>query len=216
MWQRRTTVVGTTIEIPEFDELTFEEEKHWYRLDGKFIPSVSTVMRPLSQAMYKDVDEAVLEKAAERGHAVHSAIQSYTEFGLVDIEPKYEGYFRAFREWWKAENPTALATECRVYHKVLRYAGTADMPVLLGDKMILVDFKTSAGVNEMLTGVQLEAYAKAYESHGLVFDGKAILHLKSDGKYDWRFYPKNDSESWEVFGALMTVYNHIQKYRWKR
>lgn len=204
------------IDIPTFDELTFEEEKHIYRLNGTYVPAVSTVMKPLSQALYKDVDEEILNKAAARGTAVHNAIENYTLFGITDIEPDYEGYFRAFREWWNEVKPKALGTECRVYHKVLRYAGTADMPVIIDGKRILVDFKTSAGVNRMLTGVQLEAYAKAYESHGVMFDGKAILHLKSDGKYSWMYYDKNDTESWEVFGALITVHNHIQKYKWKR
>lgn len=202
-------------EIPEFDELEFEEEKHIYRLDGAYIPSVSTVMKPLSQALYYGVDDEVLNKAAMRGTAVHNAIENYVLYGIKDIDPDYEGYFRAFRDWWKETNPTCLATECRVYHKVLRYAGTADMPVVIGNEKILVDFKTSASVNKMLTGVQLEAYSKAYESHGVNFDGKAILHLKSDGKYGWNYYPKNDTESWMVFGALLTVNSHIQKYKWR-
>lgn len=201
--------------IPKFNELSFEEDKHIYKLDGRYLPSVTTVMKPLSQALYKDVDEYVLNKAAERGTAVHNAIENYALFGIEDIEPEYEGYFNAYKDWLTDMNPKTLGTECRVYHKFLRYAGTADMPVEIDGKNILIDFKTSASVNKMLTGVQLEAYSKAFESHGLCFDGKAILHLKSNGKYDWTYYERNDSESWDVFCALMLVYNHIQKYRWR-
>lgn len=204
------------IEVPIFNELSFEEEKHIYRLNGSYVPAVSTVMKPLSQALYKDIDESVLNKAARRGTAVHNAIENYVLYGLKDIPDEYVGYFRAFRDWWKEVQPVALATECKVYHKVLRYAGTADMPVLIDGKKILIDFKTSAVVNKMLTGVQLEAYDKAYESHGFMFDGKAILHLQSNGQYEWLYYDKNDCESWEVFGALLTVHNHIQKFKWKR
>lgn len=205
-----------TEQFPTFEELAFEDEKHIYRLNGRYLPSVTTVMRPLSQALYKDVDEQVLEEAANRGTAVHNAIENYTLYGVKDIPECYEGYFEAFRSWWKEQNPQALATECRVYHKSLLYAGTADMPVLIDGKKILVDFKTSAAVNKMLTGVQLEAYSKAYESHGVIFDGKAILHLKPTGQYQWLFYDRNDYESWEVFGALLTVHGHIQKYKYKR
>ena len=201
------------VKIPEFPELSFEEEKHIYKLNGIVVPSVSTVMRPLSQALYKEVDMAVLDKAARRGTAVHNAIENYSNFGIVDIDPELKGYFDAYLKWLEEYKPRTLANECRVYHKVMRYAGTADMPVEIGGENILVDFKTSASVNKMLTGVQLEAYAKAYESHGLSFDGKAILHLQKTGKYSWTYYPKNDRESWECFGALMTVYNHIRKYK---
>lgn len=200
-------------EIPHFEELTFEEKRHIYRLDENVIPSVSTIMKPLSQAMYGDVDEAVLNKAAERGTIVHNAIENHILFGVSDIPIEHDGYLRAFKQWWKDTKPEVLATERRVYHRILRYAGTVDLLALIDGKRILIDYKTSASVNRMLTGVQLEAYAKAYESHGIGCDGKAILHLKSDGKYELVPYEKNDSENWETFSALLTVYAHIKKYK---
>ena len=203
----------TTISPPTFDELSFEEARHIYTLNGAVIPSVTTIMRPLSQSLYKGVDEAILNKAAARGTAVHNAIENYTLFGLSDIEPMYQGYLDAYISWCNDFNPQPISTECKVYHKVLRYAGTSDLIAMIEDKRILVDYKTSATVNKMLTGIQTEAYAKAYESHDYPIDGKAILHLKKNGKYTWVYYDKNDSESWEVFGALLTVRNHIEKYR---
>lgn len=201
------------IEIPSFDELAFEEERHIYKLDGMEIPSVTTIMKPLSASLYAGVDEAVLQMAADRGTAVHNAIENYLKFGIEDIDDQYRGYFDAFLKWYEEFDVKPLATESKVYHKTLRYAGTADMPAIVGRENVLIDFKTSASVNKMLTGIQLEAYAKAYESHGVYFDGKAILHLKSNGKYSWVYYDKNDFESWDVFGALMKVYNHIRKYK---
>lgn len=203
----------TTIKVPTFDELEFEENRHIYTLDGVVIPSVTTIMRPLSQSLYRGVDESVLNKAAARGTAVHNAIENYTLFGLSDIEPMYKGYLDAYVSWCKDYSPQPIATECKVYHKILRYAGTSDLLAIIDGKRILVDYKTSATVNKMLTGIQVEAYSKAYESHDFPIDGKAILHLKNNGKYTWVYYDKNDSESWEVFGALLTVHNHIEKYR---
>lgn len=201
------------IEIPKFDELTFEEGRHLYKLDGSEIPSVTTIMKPLSESLYHGVDEAVLNQAANRGTAVHNAIENYLKFGIEDISEEYAGYLKAFVQWCKDANVKPIATESKVYHKIYRYAGTADMPALVNERFILVDFKTSATVNKMLTGVQLEAYAKAYESHGIKFDGKAILHLKKDGKYSYLYYPKDDLESWGVFGALLKIYAHIRKYK---
>ena len=65
----------------------------------------------------------------------------------------------------------------------------------------------------MLTGVQTEAYAKAYETHGGRVDEKAILHLDKFGNYEFIEYKRNDTESWNTFNALMTIYNHIRKYQ---
>ena len=203
----------TTIDVPVLSELTFEEQKHIYKLNGIVIPSVTTVMKPLSSALYKGIDEAVLNAAAKKGTAVHNAVENYTRFGIVDINPEYQGYMDAYISWCENFSPQPIASESKIYHKILRYAGTSDMIAMIDEKLILIDFKTSSSVNKMLTGVQLEAYAKAYESHGLIVDGKAILRLKKNGKYDWVFYESNDSESWEVFGALLTVLNHIEKFR---
>ena len=54
------------VEIPQFPELTFDERSHIYRLDGLVVPSVTTIMQPLSRAHYGGIDQDVLERAAER------------------------------------------------------------------------------------------------------------------------------------------------------
>ena len=170
-------------------------------------------MKPLDEALYRGIDESVMQMAAERGTAIHNAAENFALYGIEDIELRYAGYFEAFLKFWEEQSPEPLATESRVYHKFLRYAGTADLPCVIDGKKVLIDYKTSATVNRMLTGVQLEAYARAYESHGFRFDEKAIIHLKNDGSYQMVRYKANDIESWQVFASLMVVWNHIQKYK---
>lgn len=199
--------------LPVFPELNFEEKRHIYTIDGQILPSVTTVMRPLDSEVYRGIDENVMKMAANRGTAIHNAVENYALYGIEDIEPEYRGYFDGFLRFWDENNPEPLATESRMYHKFLRYAGTADLPCVIRGKKVLIDYKTSAEVNKMLTGVQLEAYAKAYSSHGFRFDEKAIVHLKNDGSYQMVRYKANDMESWEVFSSLMVVQNHIQKYK---
>ena len=126
------------VNIPQFPELTFNEFNHTYRLDELIIPSVTTLMKPLSDDVYRTVDPEVLEKAARRGTAIHNAVENFAKFGIEDIPPAYGGYFQAFRTWWELRQPEVLATECRVYHKVLRYAGTADLICVIGGRVTLV------------------------------------------------------------------------------
>jgi len=197
----------------KFSELQFEEDTHTYTLNGSVIPSVTRLMKPLSDSLYGGVNEYALEMAARRGTAVHNAIENFLLCGIEDIEEEYEGYFEAFKSWYEEYKPVVHTTEQKVYHKIMRYAGTGDLIASIDDEKILIDFKTSSVINEMLTGVQLEAYDKAYESHGVHLDGKAILHLCKDGKYTYRKYGKNDTESWRTFGALIVVYMHIKKYQ---
>ena len=125
--------------LPFFPELKFEENRHLYMLDGQILPSVTTVMRPLDNALYQGIDEEIMKMAAHRGTAVHNAVENYVLYGIEDIEPKYAGYFEGFLKFWNEQNPEPLATESRLYHKILRYAGTADLPCVIGGKRILID-----------------------------------------------------------------------------
>lgn len=199
--------------IPEFPELTFEDAGHVYKLNNAIVPSVTTVMKPLSDDYYQSIDLDIMRLAADRGKEVHAAVESYIKFGIEDISSGYAGYLNAFKKWNEDIKPVIVATETKIYHKYLRYAGTSDLVCIINSRIVCVDLKTSATINTVLTGVQLEAYAKAYESHGILCDEKAIVHLKADGTYRMMMYEKNDRESWETFGALMVIYNHLQKYR---
>lgn len=196
--------------IPEFPELTFEEEGHIYRLNGREVPSVTTLMKPLSESYYGSIDPAVLDRAAQKGHAVHSANESYVLYGIEDICPAYAGYFEAFKDWFHKTKPIVLGTEIKVYHKILGYAGTADLLAVIDGKVTVVDYKTSAQVNQMLYGVQLEGYDRAFESHGIKIDRQLILHLKRDGTYKEVPFRKS-AKCWQVLSALMTVHNYIQE-----
>lgn len=201
------------VEIPKFPELTFDEATHLYRLNGTELPSVTTVMKPLSSEVYGGVDEWVMERAAGRGTAVHNAIENWALYGIEDIAPEYRGYFDGFLAWVHDMKPNVIGNECRLYHKALRYAGTADLPCVIGNESVMVDVKTTSQLQEMLARVQLEAYVKGFESHGVCFDKKAILHLRRDGSYQFEPYPLRDPDAWRVFGALLTVNGYIQKFR---
>lgn len=198
------------ITIPNFDELQFDDDKHIYKLNGIEIPSVTTIMKPLSNAEYNGISENTLRKAAEKGTAVHNAAEMWAKFKIEDIEPEYRGYFDAFLEWWNINDPKVVGSEVRLYHKIMRYAGTADLIAWIDGKLTLIDYKTTSKLIEMNCGVQLEAYAKALASHGINIQQKMILHLKRDGKFAEMKFQASDTKRWTVFGALKTVYDYIE------
>lgn len=198
------------IELPNLSELTFTESNHQYKLNEFIIPSVSEIMKPLSSAHYEKIDEETLNKAAERGTAVHEAVESYLLFGVEDINPCWQGYFNGFKEWIDSNDVVPVATEYRIYHKALAYAGTADCPCYVNGKLTIVDWKTTSVISKMLTRVQLEAYAKAFESHGIKFEQKIIVQATKDGKFREVVYGANDIESWKVFGELLDIHRYIK------
>lgn len=121
----------------------------------------------------------------------------------------YAGYFAGFREWWDSRKPEVLATETKVYHKILRYAGTVDLLCIIDGRVTLVDYKTSAQVNSKLCAVQLEAYDRAWESHDIKVDDRLILHLSKKGYQEVRF-PRS-GKCWSVFSSLMTIKNYMNE-----
>ena len=196
--------------IPNLPELTFEDMSHTYLLNGSEIPSVTTVMKPLSDFEYGGVDERTLEKAANRGTAVHNAIENWLKFGFDDLDPEYHGYMDGFLNWWNLRKPKLIASEVRTYHRLLNYAGTVDLVAEIDGEINLIDFKTTSRLIEKNCKVQLEAYSKAMESHGIDIQKKRILHLSHDGKWQEPEYPAKDAEAWRVFGSLKCIYDYLQ------
>lgn len=191
--------------------LTFDEIKHIYKLDGVEIPSVTTIMKPLSEAAYGVVDKMVLLKAAEKGTAVHNAVENFIKYGFEDIADEYNGYFNAYLSWNDKYKPKVIGSEMRLYHKLMMYAGTADMLSEIDGKLVLIDYKTSYSVLKDIYGVQLEAYAQALNMDGYKIDEKRVLHLKKDGTWEEVIYPAKDIMAWKVFNSLKTIYDFTKK-----
>ncbi len=198
------------ITVPEMKELQFSDDGHVYRLDGVEIPSVTTVMKPLSRHEYRAVDTHTLDVAAQRGTAVHAAIENFIKYGIDDAAPEHRGYMDGFLEWWELKKPVVVGSEIKVYHKLFGYAGTVDLIAWVDNELNLIDYKTTSRLIDKNCRVQLEAYSQALESHGIKVSKKRILHLGKDGKWKDPEYAAKDAEAWRVFTSLKCVYDYIQ------
>lgn len=201
------------ITVPKFDDMRFDERTHIYKVGAEELPSVTTLMKPLSESIYGTIDPAVLNKAANRGTAVHNAIENFLRYRIEDIPEEFKGYFEGFKAFEKEYNPKVISPEMQMYHKIYRYAGTADLLCEINGEKVLIDYKTTSKINEMLVSVQLEAYAKALGSWGVEVNKKGVLHLKNDGTFTFKTYEANDSKRWAVFTSLITVWQYIKEYR---
>jgi len=191
-----------------FDDLQFDEKTHVYKVGGEVFPSVTTIMKPLSRSYYDGVSEEMLNNAANRGQIVHNAIEVWNDFQIEDIPSELCGYFTAYKDWFEKNNPVLKASEMRMYHPLLRYAGTCDQLCEINGELVLIDYKTSSNVIDMMYGVQLEAYSQMLKAEGINVDKKLVLHLKKDGTYKEHWYPAKDPERWRVFNALLLIYNY--------
>ena len=197
--------------LPELTELIFDEATHTYSINGILLPSVTTLMKPLSNAYYNGIDSEKLHIAADRGTAIHNAIDNYNRFGIIDLPSELAGYFQAYKAWEQDYKPEIYTTEYRLYHKYLRYSGTADMICSIKGEDTLIDFKSSVTVSDRLTAVQLAAYANALLSHKIKVTKAKIVQLRSDGEYKEYDHDPYDNAAWAVFGSLISIDNYIKK-----
>ena len=196
-------------QIKEISNLTFNEEKHQYRVDGKFIWSVSHYLKPISSQVYGDIDRNVLNMAAARGTAVHFAVELYNAYSVVEIADNYRPYLDAYTTWFKVHTPTEIYEERRVYHPTYWYAGTSDMICTISGETWLIDLKAVAELKKYLVAPQLAAYAKAWEAHGVQIKHIASLHLKKDGTYSFDEYVLQDS--FNTFLECLSLQNYIDE-----
>jgi hypothetical protein len=104
-------------------------------------------------------------------------------------DKEIQNIVKNFLEWEKIYNPQWLASEIQVGSLKHRYAGILDalaiMNDMFGEKVTLIDFKTSSGIKDDYN-IQLAGLCICLEEMGLKVDQRAILHLPKEGKYEFK------------------------------
>lgn len=161
--------------------LHFDPATHTYTVDGARLPSVTEIIRPIAPD-FSAIPPAVLERKRALGTAVHEACDLDDQDDLGEVDDQLQGYVDAWRRFKAETGLQVTMSEQRLHHDALRYAGTLDRLVAIGDVMWLLDLKTSADPAPSY-GVQLAGYAELLAAAGTVADRRATLHLRADGTY---------------------------------
>lgn len=186
------------------DELQFDEATHTYTLNGRTLLSVTQVLKAAGLTEYLDrIPPDVLEKARQRGVAVHAACQFLDE-GDLDwntVHPSIIGYVHA---WEKFKTDTGIVfteIEKRRYHPLYLFAGTPDRVGILNGRPCIPDIKTYEAPE--WGGIQTAGYEIMLRSKEIPLYDRYAVHLKDDGKYKITQY--KDSEDGKMFMACLAV-----------
>lgn len=197
--------------------LRFNADDHSYFLDGVRVPSVTQIMAPLHD--FSAIPADVLQHASERGTAIHKAIELDLDNNLDEdsIHAEVRPYLRAWRKFYVEWEPEVLASERRVGHLGLRYAGTLDCLLRARGDLYYVDYKNTAALVPTV-GMQLKAYQEADKAteapagyptfEELSTAKRAMLWLRNDGTYKFIEQPDHD---WALFLALLSQHHTNQK-----
>jgi hypothetical protein len=201
----RDPKVKRLVEYKEGDKQVNFLDSRFYRRDGKYYPSVTSVLNYFPKNKFfhswlKDVGhnaDIIASKAANEGTQVHTAIDRFLngdeitwidEYGKANYSLDVWKMILKFADFWNTNKPELLSTEYHVFSDVHEYAGTADLIVMINGKRWLLDIKTSNSLHSSY-GLQLSAYAMAWnETHNEPIEETGVLWLKAstrtEGKGD--------------------------------
>lgn len=140
-------------------DLNFDPATHTYTVGGVVVPSVTRILRPLTD--FSHVPPDVLARAAAFGTAVHRMIY-LEEGGDLDeeaLDPILRPWLNAWRKWRTETKLLVIDRERPVYHPVMQYAGTIDMLAMIRGYPVILDIKT--GIKSPAAGAQTWAYRQA-------------------------------------------------------
>lgn len=183
--------------------LKFDEKKHEYTLDGRIIPSVTTITSVLSNFVYKDIDPFVLEKAALKGTLVHKAIEDYELWGYYELPAGLEPYMQQYLKAKEEIGFEVLHNEMKLHNT--KYAGTIDCIAKYKNEIVVIDFKTTTIIHDNLVKPQLSAYQELCEYNGMLIDNRYVLQLTMD---DYNFKKIDYEMTW--FYKCYEIWEYMQ------
>lgn len=191
--------------------IKFVEEGHVYLLDGKPVPSVTEILKPLVDMSRVPPD--VLEYKRSLGKAVHRAIELYERNDLDpdSLDADATPFFGAWLRFKKETGFRALLTEQVVWSAKQRYAGTLDVIGTRGEGPSpdeLLDCKC-VWTMSAATGPQTSGYAMALvESHGIKVKKRGGLQLLRDGGF--KFFPYTNPNDEHIFKACLSINSYLR------
>lgn len=167
----------------------FLEDSHTYIVDGIITDSITQVLKKKFGNMYAFVPKDVLQQAADRGTAIHKAIEDYCNLDSNRCKCHTTNHNRIEevnnfiflmnkKKLSVIENEVVVVLEDK--NKVVA-AGRLDLVMERDGKLGVVDIKSTSKLNKDYLFYQLNLYKEAYEqTYGKEIKWLAGMHLRGD------------------------------------
>jgi hypothetical protein len=162
--------------------LTYNDERHEYRLDGAIIPSTTQVL-----AAEGFIDTTFMnDEGRERGSMVHLANKYLLEdrLDMGTLDPRIFSYVDGTRAFINDMGYKPQIIEEPMSHPTYRYGMTPDTIGTVrqfGEELVLIDWKT--GAKDKATIIQMASYVEGLRANGIEVKHVYIIYLKDDGTY---------------------------------
>lgn len=177
--------------------LEYFDDTHTYLYEGLMLPSVTQILSVRYKNDYASVPPAVLNNAAQRGTAVHKAIENFNVSGYDDGSEAV----RNFKFLQKQYGFEVLDSELPIviFKDDMPIAcGRLDMTMLIDGQTGIADIKTVSALNKEKIAYQLNLYRIGLmQSYGVDAKFLKIIHLR-DGIRKVIDCPVNEGMAWEI------------------
>lgn len=185
------------------NNIEFDEKTHTYKVNGKELPSVTTITGILSSIEYKEIDKEILERAAKKGSAVHKAIEDYTNWNDYELDIKYEPFMQSFKKALQEEQFELIKAEFKLTNGEI--CGTIDNMSQLGKDRIIIDYKTTATIHKKLLEAQFGGYKILCDANHINIDKWFGLFLSKTG---YKFIEIEPNV--EIFNKCKEIYDYYK------
>lgn len=182
--------------------LEYFDDTHTYLYEGLMLPSVSRILGMKYKNEYSNVPPAVLNNAAQRGTAVHKAIENYNNSGYDDGSEAVRNFKFLQKQYGfevlDSELPLVLFKD-----DMPIACGRLDMTMMMDGETGIADIKTVSTLNKEKIAYQLNLYRIGLmQSYGVDAKFLKIIHLR-DGIRKVIDSPVNEKMTWELIEKFL-------------
>ncbi len=159
--------------------LEYIDESHTYIFDGVVLPSITQMLKFKFGNKYNGVDEKVLKRAAEKGTAVHQAIEDYEKRSIDDtncIELRNYKFLKKQFDFKCLDNEVPIVL---FYKDKPIAAGRVDLIIEDKGKVGIADIKRTSVFDKEYVAYQTNLYRLGYQqSYGVEVSFLRGIHLR--------------------------------------
>ncbi len=136
-------------------ENSYRVTKYWYEKDGAKYPRGTAVIKlslhspeleAWRLAVGFNVSEAIKNKAAKRGTAVHKLMEKISLGKSPRVPKAYVGHIEQYRKYLEKHEPNFIHPEATLFSEEFGFATTMDAIAEIGGEIGVVEYKTSKGI----------------------------------------------------------------------
>lgn len=193
-------------------DIDFDEATHTCTKGGRVYPSVTQIIKPLTEQAYAGIPDGILKAKADFGTAIHKATEliDSPEFELDEssLLPEWIPYIEQYKRFLELRKPEYFGIELRLGSDL--YAGTIDRLAVIDGEVWVIDLKTTQVLHPHV-GVQLAGYEKLVRVNSQIVQSgltsrpirRGALQL-TDKSFKLQEYTKSFDA--RVFDACLTLY----------